>query len=236
MAKVKNKYYAVARGRKPGIYTAWAGQDGAEAQIKGFSNPLFRGFGTLEAAEAWLQQEGQPKEPNTHQAKDAQADAVIIYTDGGCTDNPGPGGYAAVLLYKDKRKEIAGGFCLTTNNRMELLACIEALKSLKGKSNVILHSDSQYVVNGINRGWAKRWRANNWKRSKTADAENVDLWQQLLDLCEYQHVEFVWVKGHAGNRENERCDRLVAQARSQPNLPADTAYETGQTTATPLFK
>jgi ribonuclease HI len=232
MAKVKNKYYAVARGRKPGIYTAWSGQDGAEAQIKGFSNPLFRGFGTLEDAEAWLRQEGQPGDSQSG----GQADAVTIYTDGGCTDNPGPGGYAAVLLYKDKRKEIAGGFRRTTNNRMELLACIEALKSLKGKTKVILHSDSRYVVNGINKGWAKRWRANNWKRSQTADAENVDLWEQLLDLCECHQVEFVWVKGHAGNRENERCDRLVAQARSQASLPADTAYETNRTTASPLFK
>lgn len=239
MGKEK-KYYAVARGRKPGVYTTWFGPDGAEVQVRGFSSPLYRGFTSLDEAEQWLNQGGSPEQlvprPNNDSAPSSPADAVIIYTDGGCSDNPGPGGYGAVLLYEGKRKEISGGFRRTTNNRMELMACIVALRSLENKSTVSLHSDSQYVVNGINKGWARRWRANNWQRNKTEAAENIDLWQELLKLCEYHEVRFVWVKGHAGNPENERCDKLATTACARPDLPPDTAYETGRTTFTPLFK
>jgi ribonuclease HI len=149
---------------------------------------------------------------------------VVIYTDGACSGNPGPGGYGAVLLFNGNRKELSGGFRLTTNNRMEMLAAIEALRSLKDRCAVKLHSDSQYVVNAIQQGWAKRWRANGWMRNKKEKAVNPDLWAQLLDLCAQHQVEFVWVRGHSGNIENERCDVLAVAAAQQPNLPVDEGY------------
>src|SRR5215213_10137267 len=108
---------------------------------------------------------------------------VVIYTDGACSGNPGPGGYGVVMLYNGHRKELSGGFRLTTNNRMEMLAAIEGLRTLKDRCEVRLHSDSQYVINGIKQGWAERWRANGWMRNKKDKAVNPDLWAQLLDLC-----------------------------------------------------
>ena len=155
-----------------------------------------------------------------------QAQKIIIYTDGACTGNPGAGGYGAVLIDGAERKEISGGYQLTTNNRMEMMGAIAALKSLSTKSKVILHSDSKYIVDAIKQGWAKRWQANGWKRNKKEKAKNPDLWQELLDLCQKHDVEFVWVKGHAGIAENERCDRLAVAAAQQPNLPLDKGYET----------
>ena len=150
---------------------------------------------------------------------------VVIYTDGACSGNPGPGGYGAVLLFNGHRKELSGGFRLTTNNRMEMLAAIEALRSLKDRCAVKLHSDSQYVINAIEKGWAAKWKANGWMRNKKDKAVNPDLWQQLLDLCKQHKVEFIWVRGHSGNIENERCDVLAVAASLQPNLPADVVYE-----------
>ncbi|MGE0883065.1 MAG: ribonuclease HI [Blastocatellales bacterium] len=150
---------------------------------------------------------------------------VVIYTDGACSGNPGPGGYGAVLLFNGHRKELSGGFRRTTNNRMELLGAIEALRALKESCSVKLHTDSQYIVNAIEKGWAKRWQANGWMRNKKEKAVNPDLWEQLLTLCQQHKVEFVWVRGHNGDKENERCDRLAVAAAQQPNLPADDVYE-----------
>lgn len=127
------------------------------------------------------------------------------------------------------RKEISGGFRLTTNNRMELMAVIAALERIKHRCHVIVYSDSQYVVNGIAKGWARRWRVNGWMRNKTEKAINVDLWQLLLDACERHDVEFRWVRGHAGVAENERCDQLSVAASARPDLPADEGFEREQT-------
>jgi len=149
---------------------------------------------------------------------------VIVYTDGGAIGNPGPGGYGAVILQAGQRKELSGGYRLTTNNRMELTAAIEALSALEKPSQVTLHTDSKYLVDAVTQGWAKRWRANGWKRNKSDKALNPDLWQKLLTLLEKHQVEFVWVKGHAGNRENERCDRLAVQAAKGKNLLEDKGY------------
>lgn len=151
---------------------------------------------------------------------------VIIYTDGGALGNPGPGGYGAVILHAGLRKELSGGYRLTTNNRMELTAAIKALSALNKPSQVTLHTDSKYLVDAVTQGWAKRWRANGWKRNKKEKALNPDLWQQLLRLLENHQVEFVWVKGHSGNRENERCDYLAVQAAKGKNLPEDKGYTT----------
>jgi ribonuclease HI len=149
---------------------------------------------------------------------------VTIYTDGACVGNPGPGGYGVVLIYGNHRKELAGGYCRTTNNRMEIMAAIVGLEALKEKCKVTLYSDSGYLVKAMSRGWVQRWRANSWKRNKREKALNPDLWERLLQLCEHHEVEFIWVKGHAANPENVRCDELAMQAAQQPNLPIDKGY------------
>ncbi len=153
---------------------------------------------------------------------------VTIYTDGACSGNPGPGGYGVVLLYGGRRKELAGGFARTTNNRMEIMAAIAGLEALTSRCRVTLHSDSRYLVDAVEQGWARRWKANGWRRTKTEPAANIDLWERLLTLCDRHDVEFVWVRGHAGNAENERCDRLSVQAMSGSSLPPDTGYLTVQ--------
>ena len=137
---------------------------------------------------------------------------VLIYTDGACSGNPGPGGYGAVLIYGNHRKEFSGYDPETTNNRMELMGVIISLKALKEPCNVNLYSDSKYVVDAIEKGWAIRWKQNNWKRNKTEKALNTDLWEELLNLLEKHKVSFHWVKGHAGHPENERCDELARDA------------------------
>ena len=150
---------------------------------------------------------------------------VTIHTDGACIGNPGPGGYGVVLQFGEHRKELSGGYRLTTNNRMELMGPIKALQTLEQSYSVILHSDSRYVVDAMEKGWAERWRANGWKRNKKERAINPDLWRRLLELCSKHEVEFRWVRGHAGNPGNERCDRLATQAARQKNLPIDEGYE-----------
>jgi ribonuclease HI len=153
------------------------------------------------------------------------ATEVIVYTDGACIGNPGPGGYAAILLCGNKRKEIAGGYRLTTNNRMEILAALAALEALKWPCRVRLHSDSRYLVEAVMKGWAQRWRDRGWMRNAKDEAANADLWERLLVICEKHEVEFVWVQGHAGHPENERCDRLSVAAAKAEDLPADVGYE-----------
>lgn len=139
---------------------------------------------------------------------------VDIFTDGACSGNPGPGGWGAILRYNTVEKEISGGEFNTTNNRMEITAVIEALAMLKEPCEVTLYSDSQYVCNALEKGWAKKWKANNWMRNKKDPALNPDLWERLLQLYDTHKVKIVWVKGHAGHSENERCDRLaVAQIK-----------------------
>ncbi|MBE6798512.1 MAG: ribonuclease HI [Ruminococcaceae bacterium] len=134
---------------------------------------------------------------------------VEIFTDGSCSGNPGPGGWGAVLRYGDKEKEMSGGEQHTTNNRMELTACIRALSALKEPCRVSLTTDSQYVVNSITMGWAESWRQNGWRKADKKPAINPDLWGELLDLLKIHEVTFNWIKGHAGHPENERCDRLA---------------------------
>ena len=150
---------------------------------------------------------------------------IIIYTDGACIDNPGPGGYGVVLMYGGHRSELMGGYRRTTNNRMELMGPIVGLEALNQPCRVTLYSDSRYVVDGIEKGWAKRWRSKGWMRNKKEKAVNPDLWGKLLDLCDKHDVEFRWVRGHAGNPENERCDQLAVNFAHRKNLPVDEEYE-----------
>ncbi len=138
---------------------------------------------------------------------------VEIFTDGACSGNPGPGGYGIILRYGGHTKEISGGEKKTTNNRMELTAVIEALKALKEPCRVTLTTDSQYVVNSITKGWVYNWQKKNWMKTKTEPVPNTELWQQLLPLIKKHDVDFVWVRGHNGHPENERCDQLAVIKR-----------------------
>lgn len=134
---------------------------------------------------------------------------VEMFTDGACSGNPGPGGYGVILRYKGIEKELSGGNPQTTNNRMELSAVIAGLSALKEPCEVTITSDSKYIIDAIQKGWAKKWKANNWIKSDKKKALNPDLWDKLLSLLEKHKVEFIWVKGHAGHPENERCDELA---------------------------
>jgi len=148
-------------------------------------------------------------------------DTIEIYTDGACSGNPGPGGYGIVMKYKDQRKEFSEGFKLTTNNRMELLSVILSLEKIKKMGcQVIVYSDSKYVLDSINLGWVYNWQKKGFK-----DKANVDLWKRFLLIDKKHDVKFVWVKGHASNKENNRCDELAVAASKTINLKVDEGYE-----------
>jgi len=137
---------------------------------------------------------------------------VIIYTDGACSGNPGPGGWGAILMYKGAKKEISGGMKETTNNIMEITAVVEALKCLKVESDVQVYSDSAYTVNAFNQGWIYNWMKNGWKTSGKEPVKNKELWQELYALTKKHKVEFIKVKGHADNEFNNRCDEMAREA------------------------
>ena len=134
---------------------------------------------------------------------------VEIFTDGACSGNPGPGGWGAVLRYGKVEKELCGGEKETTNNRMELTAAIMALKALKEPCSVTLTTDSKYLADGITKGWAESWKKNGWEKADKKPALNIDLWEEILELFSKHNVNIVWVKGHNGHPENERCDALA---------------------------
>jgi ribonuclease HI len=237
MTKPKNNFYAVAAGKKPGIYRAWFGPDGAEVQVRGVEGARFRGFVTLKEAEAWIKNPGvfrpgpgQAKKPSAKQPLPDTKDRIIIYSDGGSINNPGPGGYGVVIIDGGKRSELSGGFRMTTNNRMELTGAIEGLKLFDKPSRILVRTDSQYVVRGIMEGWAIKWRKNGWMRTRNEPAENYDLWKTLIELTEKHNVIFEWLKGHAGHDENERCDELARAASAKKGLPPDINYEEKRTT------
>ncbi len=142
---------------------------------------------------------------------------VNIYTDGACKGNPGAGGWAAILEYEGKEKELCGGERSTTNNRMELTAAIEGLRALKAPCEVTLYSDSQYLVNAINKGWLISWQAKGWRKADKSPVLNDDLWKILVDLLDIHSVEFIWVRGHDGHAYNERCDALASGKAEELN-------------------
>jgi len=140
---------------------------------------------------------------------------IDLYCDGACAGNPGPGGWGAILRYGTREKELSGGEAQTTNNRMELTALLEGLRALKEPCRVRVWTDSEYMANGINKGWARGWRRNGWRKSDKKPALNPDLWEALLDEIDRHDVTIHWVRGHSGHPENERCDKLAVQARDQ---------------------
>jgi len=222
------KYYAVAKGRRPGIYYNWPD---AKSQVEGFTGAIYKSFLTKNEAEQWLKNPVIKRSPAPGK-REAEAkehilgrDEVVIYTDGGSSGNPGPGGYGVVQIYKGRKKELTGGFRLTTNNRMELTGVIVALRNLEYKDvPVTVYTDSSYVVNGINKGWAVKWKQNNWIKSDKKPALNSDLWNELLGLIKPLDITFVWIRGHAGSEHNERCDELAVTAAKGKNLPEDKGY------------
>jgi ribonuclease HI len=252
VSKQRKQYYAVRSGREPGIYRTW---EECKAQVDGYAKAQYKGFSSLEEARAYLgyvktnkSGAGKPagaepsdppgalrKKRRTRRSED-EAGAlkmletsdglkhVVIYTDGACLGNPGPGGYGVVLLHDKHRREFSRGFRLTTNNRMEILACIVGLQALKDPCAVTLYSDSQYVINSMSKGWARRWKKNSWKRNGE-NVPNADLWEKMLELCDKHKVRFNWVRGHAGNKENERCDQLARQAALGFDMAIDSVYE-----------
>lgn len=152
--------------------------------------------------------------------------SVEIFTDGSCLGNPGPGGYGVILRYKGREKELNQGYQNTTNNRMELLAAIVGLESLKEPCAVTLYTDSQYVKQGIE-SWLANWKKRNWKTANRDDVKNKDLWQRLDTINQQHKVTWRWVKGHAGHAENERCDELARSAASGKNLLVDSGFNPG---------
>ncbi len=227
----KKKFYAVASGRETGIFSTWPE---AEAQVKGFGGAKFKGFVSRAEAEAWVADPGcsQKKRPSRKKAQTPQVISsgadIEIYTDGGAINNPGPGGYGAVLVVAGEMHELSGGYLHTTNNRMELMACIKGISALPRRDGTVaLFSDSKYVVNGISKGWAVGWRKRGWLKSDGKPAINSDLWAELLDLIDGLDIRFHWVKGHAGHPLNERCDRLAVQSARGKSLQEDRGYGEG---------
>jgi ribonuclease HI len=156
---------------------------------------------------------------------------VTIYTDGACSGNPGPGGYGTILQSGKHERELSQGYRRTTNNRMELMAVIAGLKILTRQCSVTLYSDSRYVVDGIEKGWAKSWKARGWKKADKQPAQNADLWALILDLTAKHRVKLVWVKGHASNPGNNRCDALAVAASKSAGLIVDEGYESDKADA-----
>jgi len=144
-----------------------------------------------------------------------------VYTDGACSGNPGPGGYGAILRYDSREKELSGGFRNTTNNRMELMGAIAALETLKEPCDVTIVTDSQYLVNAVEKGWVYAWKENGWRKKDKKMALNIDLWERLLVSLSKHTVTFHWIRGHTGHVENERCDALAVAASLAPDLPED---------------
>jgi len=228
---MSGKVYAVFQGFKPGIYASW---DDASAQVKGFKGAVYKSFPEVTKALTWLREcvlaAKEPVDPALIElikdhpgmvSKESSTSVstgegrIVIHTDGGASPNPGIGAYGVVLQKGQYRKELSAGYQLTTNNRMEMMAVIIALQSLSEPAKVLLHTDSKYIVDSVTKRWVYGWKKRGWKKSDGQRPENVDLWTLLLDLLEVHEVEFQWVKGHAGNVENERCDLLVGEARKE---------------------
>lgn len=149
---------------------------------------------------------------------------VQIYTDGACSGNPGPGGYGAILKYGSRTRELSGGYRMTTNNRMELMAIVKSLSELKRPCRVDLYSDSRYVVDAFNLGWVDSWVKNGWVKADRTPVKNTDLWKKIIQLSRPHKINWIWVKGHAGNEFNTRCDRLAVEASRGSHLAEDSGY------------
>ncbi|MGL1932390.1 MAG: ribonuclease HI [Desulfotalea sp.] len=229
----KKKFYAVAVGNKPGIYLDWGN---TQKQVIGFKGAIYKSFPTKDEADAFManpvyeqkkakkikgKNDSKEMYPGVQLPNKGNSEEIIIYTDGACSGNPGPGGYGAVVLDGDERYELSAGYVRTTNNRMEMLAVIVALESIVSIKPIKVYSDSSYVINAITKGWAKGWQKRGWVKSDGEPAKNPDLWQRMLDVCSNKKISYIWVKGHAGHELNEVCDRLAVKASVRGDLLVD---------------
>ncbi len=229
----KQKFYAIAKGYQTGIFTSW---NEAKNLIDGYKGAIYKSFPTREEAEVWLKNPkyGQGgKKPSTVSKKKIQdfskTDGIVIFSDGGSINNPGPGGYGAIIIKNGKELELSQGYRLTTNNRMELRGVISALTEVRGtKEKIKVYTDSKYVVDAINKGWTKNWQRNGWLKADKTPVLNRDLWELLVDLNRELDVEFNWVKGHAGNHYNERCDRLAVSSARSGDHQVDHGFESNK--------
>lgn len=241
----RKRFYVVIHGRQPGIYQEWSGEEGAAEQVEGVDEAIFKGFETIEEAVEWIR--GFDRETllrlapdlldlvdrrsSGQQAKSPEdwlrAGSVVIYTHGAVIAHPDLGGYGVVLCFGNHRKELSGGLSRTSDRRMELIACIEGLRTLRFTCWVVLYSDSSYVVHGLTRGWAERWQAEGWKLGDNQEVMNADLWRRLVTLCHIHHVRFRSVGGLASHHDYSRCTELATAAAKHPNLPADLSREDG---------
>lgn len=212
-----SKIYAVKSGRETGLFYSWAD---CEKQVKGYSGAVYKSFTSEIAAKAYLNGEELPEKEATEETfvitypEGFDHNRVIeVYTDGACSGNPGPGGWGVVLIYGEHYKELSGGVPHTTNNQMELMAAIQGLKALSKPSSVLLTSDSKYLIDAMTQGWLLNWKfKTNWKTSKKEDVKNIDLWEAIYDLSQTHKIAWQWVKGHASNNYNNRCDELATSA------------------------
>ncbi len=226
----KQKFYAIARGYETGIYTSWPE---AKNLIDGYKGAMYKSFYSREEAEAWLENPGyspKGKKPIGGVSQSpkifSKKDGIIIFSDGGSINNPGPGGYGAIIIKNGEEIELSRGYSLTTNNRMELMGVIAALESIKGsKEKVRVYTDSRYVVDAMTKGWIKNWQRNGWLKSDKTPVLNRDLWEKLVKLTAEFDIEFNWVKGHAGNHYNERCDSLAVSSAKSGKYIVDEAFE-----------
>lgn len=213
----KKNFYAIKKGKKSNVIVpTW---DECKSLVNGYPGAEFKGFVTEDEAMEYLgiKKENKKEKKNKNSvAEPIKSDRVICYTDGACSGNGKPdggaGGWGAVIIQNGKRTELSGGAADTTNNRMELTACIEALRFVRTPSNILLITDSQYVINGIVKGWVKSWKRNNWKKSDGTPVKNPDLWEELVSAIQFhKKIEFQWVKGHATTEENNRCDYMAVE-------------------------
>ena len=219
------KIYAVAKGRQTGLFTTWAE---CAKSVNGFVNAKYKGFADTDSARAWLAENlvnipanaVSPKH-SVAETKDNDEDAAdfIVYTDGSCLKNPGAGGWATVIIDKATGEitEMSDGEKLTTNNRMEMSAAINALERTPEGANILLYTDSQYLKNAFTKYWLRNWKRNGWKTSAGEAVKNRELWQKLDKLTAARQIKFRWVKGHAGNKFNERCDELARNEAAKLN-------------------
>lgn len=207
---MKKKFYAVKSGRHIGIYDSWAE---CEKEVKGFAGAKFKSFDDKNEALAFINgDENYSSKTGDNSMEDEDNSDFLIYTDGSCLKNPGgAGGWAAIVIDMStgEAKELSGGEKITTNNRMELSAAFFALNSIEAGSKVTLITDSQYLKNAFTKNWLANWKKRNWKTAAGTDVKNRDLWEKLCAEVSGRKLKFEWVKGHAGNPFNERCDLLA---------------------------
>ena len=217
----KQKFYVVWEGVTPGVYTSWTD---CQLQIKGYEGAKYKSFDTREEAERALATSpyayiGKNAKKKSEKVSSETLPACVIdnslAVDAACSGNPGPGGWGAILRFRTAQKvyekELSGGEANTTNNRMEMTALLEALRQLKEPCAIDLYSDSKYVIDSLQKGWARGWRARGWKKADKSPALNPDLWAPLLAESEKHEITYHWLKGHAGHPENERCDRMAVE-------------------------